>query len=164
MSIPSKRIRTLFVPGFVIGFLLTGAIVCGGIGMLLGLDELSLADIRNSDDGWSPPEVTPTPETALVEDPFAPAAPLEGIFSQGDIVFNVTNSRVNIRSSPGHLGKPGEDIYAQAQPGDKMEILGGPSNTDNLTWWLIRYTASDSNITEGWIAEATSSGVTILGK
>ena len=159
-----SRIRSLFVPGFAIGFLLTGAIICGGIGMLLGLDEISLADIRNSDEGWSPPIVTPTPEPIVLEDAFSPAEPVEGIFSIGDRVFNVTNSRVNIRSSPGHLGKPGEDIYAQAQPGDQMLILGGPDSADSLVWWQIRHVASDGRTSEGWIAEATSNGVTILGK
>jgi len=160
----SKRIRTLFVPGFVIGFLLTGAIVCGSIGMLLGLDEISLADIRNNDEGWSPPEVTPTPEQVALEDSFAPAEPLDGTFTVGERVFNVTNSRVNIRSSPGHLGKSGEDIYAQAQPGDQMQILGGPDSADSLIWWLIRHVATDGTTSEGWIAEATSNGVTILGR
>jgi len=160
----SSRIKTLFLPGFIIGFILTGALICGGLGMVLGLDEISLADIRNNEEGWSPPEVEPTPESVALEDSFAPVEPLGGIFSVGEFAFNVTDSRVNIRSSPGHLGKPGEDIYALAQPGDSMEILGGPEYADSITWWLIRYTASDGTITDGWIAEATSNGVTILGK
>lgn len=159
----NSRIKTLFLPGFIIGFILTGALVCGGLGMILGLDEISLADIRNNEEGWSPPEITPTPESVLLEDAFAPAESPAGTFSTGELAFNVTDSRVNIRSSPGHLGKPGEDIYALAQPGDPMEILGGPEYADSLAWWLIRYTASDGTITDGWVAEATSNGVTILG-
>lgn len=148
----------------MIGFLLTGAIVCGGLGMLLGLDELSLADIRNSGQGWTPPEATATPEAVAVAEDDPIVEPAAVTFAAGEQVFNITNSRVNIRSTPGHLGKPSEDIYAQAQPGDRMEIAGGPDYADNLTWWLIRYTAGDGSVTTGWVAEATSTGVTILGK
>lgn len=132
--------------------------------MLLGLDELSLADIRNSGQGWTPPEATATPEPVAEAEDSPISEQATGTFSSGERVFNVTNSRVNIRSSPGHLGKPGEDIYAQAQPGDQMEIVGGPDFADNLIWWMIQYTGSDGNVTIGWVAEATSTGVTILGK
>lgn len=160
----SRQVRSFFVPGFVIGFLLTGSIVCGGLGMLLGLDELSLADIRNSGQGWIPPEATPTPEAVAQTEDAPIVDALASTFAAGEQVFNITTSRVNIRSSPGHLGKPGEDIYAQAQPGDRMEIVEGPAYADNLIWWLIRYTGGDGNVTTGWVAEATSTGVTILGK
>lgn len=77
---------------------------------------------------------------------------------------NITNSRVNIRQTPGHLGKSDSDILAQMQPGDTVTIIGGPTVADNLVWWQIQYTSSDGRSLEGWAAEATGSGVQILGQ
>ena len=82
-----------------------------------------------------------------------------GAFRTGDQARNITSSVVNIRRTPGHLGKPAGDIVAQALPGDTVTIVKGPSVADNLTWWYVRYGAA-----EGWMAQATASGVQILGR
>jgi hypothetical protein len=156
--------RSRFWPGFAIGLLLMAMLTCGGTATVLGLDRISLADIQGSDPLWTPPAVTPTPQPAAnVSEETAGESVTEGSFQPGAVVRNVTNSRVNIRATPGHLGKPAEDVLAQAQPGESMEIIGGPEQADNLTWWRIRHAAADGRTVEGWMAEATSSGVVILG-
>ena len=145
------------------GFLLLAAVSCGGLALTLGLNEISLADLQNRGPAWTPPEVTPTPVQSTVA---ASAADAEsttgGLFSRGALVQNATPSRVNIRSSVGYLGKPRSDILAQALPGESMEILDGPTEADSLIWWFVRYRSSDGVEVEGWVAEATASGVTIL--
>lgn len=86
------------------------------------------------------------------DDPFAP----------GRRVRNVTNSLVNLRATPGYLSKPAGDVFAQLQPGDVAEITGPSQASDGLAWLPVRYQTRDGRIVEGWIAEATASGVTIL--
>ena len=76
---------------------------------------------------------------------------------------NVTTSRVNLRRTPGYLGKPNDDVLAQTRPGESMQILGDNAQVDGLTWWRILYVADGRGAVEGWVAEATASGVQILG-
>lgn len=160
----STAIRSLFWPGFALGFLLLASISCGGMVAALGLSGISLSDLQAGGSAWTPPPTTPTPVGILSESQVNPAEPavVEGLFSAGDTVHNATNSRVNIRRTPGYLGKPANDVLAQLQPGDAMTILGDAAGADNLTWREIRYVAPNGSVTEGWVAEATASGVVIL--
>ena len=87
-----------------------------------------------------------------------------GTFLIGDSVRNITSSRVNIRQEPGYLSKSADDIIGQVFPGEAVVILEGPATADNLSWWRIRYTNSGGMAIDGWMAEATASGVQILGK
>jgi hypothetical protein len=155
------RARTLFWPGFAAGFLLLSMLTCGGLAAATGLSRIDLEDIQGSATGWTPPSVTatPTPDVANV----APSDSPTGIFAPGAEVRNVTNSRVNIRQTPGHQGKPSSDVIGQVEPGGALQIVAGPAPADNLTWWLIRYQTPDGRSIEGWVAEATQSGVQILG-
>jgi hypothetical protein len=130
------------------------------------LNEISLADIRS--DGapvWTPPTAAPTSAAAVnaASDSAATNTSL-GRFQIDDQVRNMTQSRVNIRRSPGYLGKDGGDIVAQVQPGGTMQIVDGPVEADNLTWWTISYRTANGSTVEGWVAESTGSGVTILGR
>jgi hypothetical protein len=162
---PTRRmrtVRTLFWPGFVAGFLLLSALSCGGLAVATGLNRIDLEDIQRDAAVWTPAPatVTPTPDTTTV----APNEGVSGLFAPGALARNLTNSRVNIRRTPGHLGKPPEDIADQLEPGALLQILDGPTPADNLNWWYIRYQTSDGRTIEGWVAEATQSGVQILGK
>lgn len=156
------RVRTLFWPGFAAGFLLLSILTCGGLAAATGLNRIDLEDIQGNAVGWTPPSVTatPTPDVANVAPGDNAAA---GLFAPGANVRNITNSRVNIRQTPGHQGKPSSDIIAQVEPGGVLQIVAGPAPADNLTWWLIRYQTPDGRSIEGWVAEATQSGVQILG-
>lgn len=158
-----RSTRRLFWVGFVTSFLLLSLVSCGGLVLSTGLNRLDLASLQGGEAAWTPPLVTPTP----TPDPNVGGATTNqgsGVLAIGAVVRNVTNSRVNIRQTPGHLGKGDSDILAQMQPGDTVTIIGGPVSADNLVWWQIQYTASDGRTLEGWTAEATGSGVQILGQ
>jgi hypothetical protein len=161
---PRRRLRSLFWPGFILGFLLLSIASCGGIVLATGVTRLALTDLQNGGQAWTPPVVTPTPvETpASAEEPTIGEA--GGAFSLGQRPTNVTSSQVNIRAVPGYLSKPAGDIIGQVPPGGTVEIIGGHTTADGLTWWYIRYATPDGAAIDGWIAEATASGVQILGQ
>lgn len=134
---------------------------CGGAVAFVGLDPFSLADLQATGPLWTPP---PLPEVPAVAE--APANETAGEepsgseasrFQPGVQARNVTSTRVNIRQEPGYLSKPASDVIAQMEAGDTVEIIGWPRNADGLVWWPIRF-----GTTEGWVAEATASGVQIL--
>ena len=129
----------------------------------LGLTRISLDDIRNSGAVWTPPPLT-APAPAADAPVAAPVAGVSDRFAAGAAVRNVTNSRVNIRTSPGYLGKPAGDILGQVAPGAEMIVLGDSAQADNLVWWRIRTVDPAAGAIEGWVAEATASGVQILGQ
>ena len=152
-----KKLRNFFWPGFVIGFALLSLAGCGGLAMALGLTDLSLAEFQGVGAAWTPPTITASePVTAVSA---SAEVVTDGAFQPGDIVRNVTASRVNVRMTPGHLGKPVGDIIAQLDPGATLEILGERASQDNLFWWRVNVNGVD-----GWVAEATASGVQILAK
>ncbi len=143
--------------GFVLGFTLLALVSCGGMAVAMGFNRLTLADLRGNGSGWTPPTLIPTttpPPPGVVE-----SDPTSGRFGAGQTVFNMTGSRVNLRQTPGHVGKPSGDVLAQLQPGDAVVILGESASADNLAWWRVAYQGI-----EGWVAEATASGVEILGQ
>lgn len=151
------------MPGFVLGFLLLAAVSCGGALYAAGIDTSRIAELRGQNVAWTP---APTP-VQLAAPESAPSAvktpPGAHAYEAGDRVRNVTASLVNIRSSPGYLGKPSGDVVAQAVPGQQVEIVDGPQLADGLTWWYVRLLPA-AEASEGWIAEATASGVQILGE
>ncbi len=163
---PARRSsRRLFWIGFFTSFLLLSIVSCGGLVLSTGLNRLDLADLQgNGAAAWTPPIVTPTATPIPDISGANTNQPSSGMFAIGQQVRNITSSRVNVRQTPGHLGKTDSDILAQLQTENTVTIVGGPTSTDNLVWWLIQYTASDGRAIEGWTAEATGSGVQILGQ
>ena len=162
---PRRSVRSLFWPGFAVGFLLLAAVSCGGLAAALGLTRLTLADIRGANGpAWTPMPVTPT--AAVVEtapdsgDTSQPAASSTR-FAAGQTVRNATNSRVNIRLTPGYLGKGASDVIGQLEVGQTLQILGDPTVADELTWWRVQATSGGQTVV-GWVAEQTASGVQIL--
>jgi len=143
--------------GFVLGFALIALVSCGGAALALGFNGETLAQLRSDAAVWTPPTLIPTP--VAPEAGSTTSAPVAGRFGAGQTVFNMTGSRVNLRQTPGHLGKPGGDVLAQLDPGAAVVILGDTAVADNLTWWRVSYRGA-----EGWVAEATASGVAILGQ
>ena len=64
----------------------------------------------------------------------------------------------NLRRSPGYLNKNDQgDVLLRVSCGQTLSILRGPVSADGLDWWYIEY-----NGFEGWIAETTAAGRTIL--
>ena len=164
-SAPGRRAkaRSLFWPGFALGFLLLAIVSCGGLGIAFGFNRISLAELQGSDVAWTPPSIAPTSAVAVQAETTG-GQRVATTFSAGEIVRNLTNSRVNIRATPGYQGKAAADILGQLQPGDTLQVVGDSALADNLIWWRIRYAAPDGRTLEGWVAEATASGVQILGE
>lgn len=159
-----KASRSHFWLAFAIGFVLLAAVSCGSVAMLVGLDDITLADLQSSGPVWTPPPL-PTPQPADVSAPAAgssdAANPPSGRLQPNGLARNVASSRVNIRRVPGYLGKGDEDIVAQMESGATVTILEWPQTADQLTWWRIRYDSPVGPV-EGWVAESTASGVLIL--
>jgi hypothetical protein len=157
--------RSRFWPGFAMGFLLLSAISCGALTAALGLNRLTLDDIRGAAGAaWTPMPITPT--AVVVEtDAQAPAgdpAAVSSRFTADQTARNMTNSRVNIRMTPGYLGKAASDVIGQLEAGQTLTILGEPTAADELTWWRVQAVSNGQTVV-GWVAEATASGVQILG-
>lgn len=162
---PRRGPRSLFWPGFAAGFLLLSALSCGVLAAALGLNQLTLDNIRGGEAAWTPMPVTPTaaivetaPETGEGMQPVAGSTR----FVVGQTVRNVTNSRVNIRLTPGYLGKGASDVIGQLQAGQTLEIVGDPTAADDLMWWRVQAAGGNQTVV-GWVAESTASGVQILG-
>jgi len=153
--------RSLFWPGFALSLLLLGMVSCGALSMLLNINPIQIAQIRSGQESWYPPE--PTPDFLPEDDQPLDDSSTVAAFGIGQQVQNLTNSRVNVRRSPGYLGKADDDILYQVMPSAEMEILDEPAEMDGLTWWQIRYDVDQGDVIEGWVAEATASGVQILG-
>lgn len=157
-----KTPRTPFWLAFAISFVLLAGASCGGVALLAGFGDLSLADLQSNGPVWTPPPA-PTP---LPADMTAPAAAGDantqsGPLQPGSQARNVATSRVNIRRAPGYLGKGDGDIVGQMEQGATVTILQWPQAVDQLTWWYIRLDTPTGSV-EGWVAESTASGVQIL--
>ncbi len=132
----------------------------------LGLNQLTLDEIRGANAAqWTPMPITPTPETAATApDAGEGAQPPSGStrFAAGQAARNMTNSRVNIRMTPGYLRKGTGDVIGQLEAGQTLQILGEPTLADELTWWRVQAQSNGQPVV-GWVAESTASGVQILG-
>ncbi len=157
--------RARYWLGFALAFTLLTVASCGALFVASGLDEVSLAELQGSGPAWTPPPVTPMPadSSVAVEASDAATEP-DGRFQAGQQARNVTNSRVNVRAAAGYLAKAADDVRGQVPPGASVEIVGPSATADGLTWWLVRGQSEAGAALEGWVAEATASGVTILGQ
>ncbi|MGL4648702.1 MAG: SH3 domain-containing protein [Caldilineaceae bacterium] len=151
--------RGRFWLGFALGFALLTIASCSGVALTLGFGRLSLAELRGDGVVWTAPTLIPTPAAALAAEGAAPEVTSGvGRFVAGALARNITGTRVNVRRTPGHLGKPASDVLAQIEPGEQVEILGETTQADNLIWYRVLFAGA-----EGWVAESTASGVQILG-
>jgi murein DD-endopeptidase MepM/ murein hydrolase activator NlpD len=80
----------------------------------------------------------------------------------GDTV--VGQNVVNLRRTPGWRGKPAGDIVYEVPAGMDFVVLEGPQESDNLTWWQVRFVSQHGNPFTGWAAQATASGLPLLAK
>lgn len=93
-----------------------------------------------------------------------PATPTQpaGKFKAGETVFAQTF--VNLRRSPGYVGKTGEDIAGEMAYGSAGRVQTGPQSVDALTWWQVAHTTKDNRGLTGWAAENGPDGIELLGK
>lgn len=132
---------------------------------MLGLNRLTLDDLRKGGEtAWTPMPVTPAPDLVDAAPAEGSAPPTAGStrFAAGQTARNATNSRVNIRLTPGYLGKSPSDVVGQLEAGQTLQIVGDPTPADELMWWRIQATSNGQTVV-GWVAESTASGVQILG-
>lgn len=100
----------------------------------------------------TPPPVTPPPVTP------APT----GKFKAGDTVFAQTF--VNLRRSPGYVGKTADDVVGEMAYGKSGRVQAGPQSADALTWWQLAHTTTDNRALVGWAAENGTDGAELLSK
>lgn len=160
---PKRRPRSFFWIGFGVGFGLLALASCSGAGIALGLNQLSLAELQGNGVVWTPPPYTPVPTPAPVDEVVVETA-TSTRFAAQERVRNLTNSRVNVRATPGYLSKPASDVIGVLEPGATVVVSGENQVADNLTWWYVQATLADGAAVVGWVAEATASGVQILGE
>jgi hypothetical protein len=63
---------------------------------------------------------------------------------------------LNIRKSPGHLNKLGDDLLGMLPPASPLAITGAVVAKDGLSWWPVQATLEDGQRVEGWAAEANA--------
>jgi hypothetical protein len=98
------------------------------------------------------PEPQPEPEPAPL--------PAQGLAPGIDVV---TLSIVRMRRTPGHVGKPDQDVIGDVGQGVQGRILSGPQRVSGLTWWQVRIPFNGAQ-TQGWMAEIAPNGVTLLAR
>jgi murein DD-endopeptidase MepM/ murein hydrolase activator NlpD len=86
-----------------------------------------------------------------------PPAPQRPDLAAGETVYAQT--WVNVRTSPGHLNKAGDDVVGLLGPGAMIKLTGESVRQDGLWWWPVEGTKSDGDTAVGWVAEATAEAV-----
>ncbi|MCX6048025.1 MAG: M23 family metallopeptidase [Chloroflexi bacterium] len=82
------------------------------------------------------------------------------LFHQGDLLE--TQDVVNIRRSPGYVGKPADDVLLAAPLQSRLRVLSDSARvTDGLTWWNVQTQGINPTIT-GWAAQTSPAGVSLL--
>lgn len=67
-------------------------------------------------------------------------------------------SKVNLRKSPGYVGKnDNKDVISEVPCGELLDLLRQTKYVDDLTWWRVKW-----NNYEGWVSDHTGSGKLIL--
>jgi hypothetical protein len=112
-----------------------------------------LPDLGGAEVSWTPPPDQPT----IPASTSPPAS--DQRFAVGDAVLNVNPGPVNLRQSPGFQNKPAADVIAAVPAKQVVVVEGGPVEADGLVWWQVRL---GERI--GWMAERSSSGVTLLDR
>ena len=171
---PSRPPRSESHPlliGVSAGAILFALTLCTVVMFLLPTFSTQWADATQTGPSWTPPPPTTIPLPTPIPTPTyttsntndstttsSQATPTNAAnIKAGDVVTNVNNGPVNMRRTPGYLGKPNSDRIGLVPAGQQLRVVGGPEPKDNLVWWQVQW----ENKT-GWMAENTASGVLIL--
>lgn len=122
----------------------------------LAVVALAMSGGRLPDIGQEPSWTPPAAQAGLPVP--APEAPSSGL-AAGMAVLNASAGPVNLRRSPGFQNKPSDDVLVAVPAGSVGAIVDGPQQADGLSWWRVRFGER-----EGWMAERSSSGVTLLAR
>jgi murein DD-endopeptidase MepM/ murein hydrolase activator NlpD len=83
-------------------------------------------------------------------------------FATDNVVVNAYTDPLNVRRSPGYVGKDNSsDIIAKLPRNAPVVISEGPRSVDNLTWWRITGAAAGVAL-DGWVAEVGPKGQRFL--
>lgn len=89
------------------------------------------------------------------------SAPPPPPFAPNNIV--ATTTAVNIRRTPGYVGKAPSDILLQAPTDARLTILSAaPQQLDGLDWWQVRYSPPGQTPIVGWVAQRSPAGAELL--
>ena len=105
------------------------------------------------------PVTPPAPPPAPAPPPPAPVA-LDTAFTVNQIVY--TLDWLNIRRTPGYVGKLGDDIFGMVAPHQPLTVRGAATMRDALTWWPVRAWLDSGVRVDGWAAE-TNGTTRLLG-
>jgi hypothetical protein len=83
-----------------------------------------------------------------------------GKFQRGSRLF--TTTFVNLRHTPGYVGKTADDIAVEIPYGQPLTVEDGAQRVDDLTWWRVSYTSPEQQKFGGWAAESSPSGQELL--
>lgn len=74
-----------------------------------------------------------------------------------------TTAAVNLRRTPGYVGKTAADILVQVPADARMTILStAPQSVDGLDWWQVRSSPAGQSALTGWAAHKSPAGVELL--
>ena len=152
--------------GVSAGALLFALTLCTVVMFFLPTLGAQWASATQPGPSWTPPPPTVTlpitplptetpPATPTTASAITPTSTLT--FKTGDMVTNANKGPVNLRRTPGYLGKPNSDRIGLVASGQQLRVIGGPEQKDGLVWWKVQW--GDKS---GWMAERTASGVLIL--
>ncbi|MBV7332674.1 hypothetical protein KFU94_31480 [Chloroflexi bacterium TSY] len=70
---------------------------------------------------------------------------------------------INIRRSPGYVGKPDNDVLGRVTSGAILEVTNSQSSrVDQLVWWQVRGELTSGQTVTGWLAQFTPAGQPLL--
>ena len=73
-----------------------------------------------------------------------------------------TQNYVNLRRTPGYVGKASDDVQGQIPYGAQVEVIGAAVMADEVAWRPVRAPLLDNTVATGWAAEASGSGELLL--
>jgi murein DD-endopeptidase MepM/ murein hydrolase activator NlpD len=87
--------------------------------------------------------------------------PPSGGFTAGQEIE--TLDVTNLRRTPGYANKPANDVLTQIPKSGRLTVLNSTSaRTDSLTWWNVRFPRPGQTALDGWAAQTTPNGATLL--
>lgn len=120
--------------------------------------------IRKVTGSTTPPVTTPSGSQPPVTRPPVTAptvVPSPTKFTKGDSAHTV--DIVRMRRTAGFRNKAANDVITDLASNSSVEIVGGPTVKDRLTWWQIETTV-DGRSRNGWVAAALSATVPLLAE
>ena len=86
--------------------------------------------------------------------------PLPAGFRAGDLLKLV--AYVNLRRTPGYIGKTADDRVGDLQPGQTVSVLDASSTVvDGLVWWRVQVQDVQPAL-QGWLAQAGPDGMPLV--